>query len=127
MRPARRGPRGRWTPSAGLPARTRSAWPPPRSGIAGLFRATVSSEEVPRGKPAPDVYLEAARRLGVDASACVAIEDSHNGILSAKAAGMGCIAIPNERFPPGGAEDEADLVLPSIRELTVDAVRLFPG
>ena len=95
--------------------------------IAGLFRATVSSEEVPRGKPAPDVYLEAARRLGVDASACVAIEDSHNGILSAKAAGMGCIAIPNERFPPGGAEDEADLVLPSIRELTVDAVRLFPG
>ena len=96
-------------------------------GIAGLFRATVSSEEVPRGKPAPDVYLEAARRLGVDASACVAIEDSHNGIRSAKAAGMGCIAIPNERFPPGGAEDEADLVLPSIRELTVDAVRLFPG
>src|SRR4051794_20591709 len=64
-------------------------------GIAELFAATVSSEEVARGKPAPDVYLEAARRLGVDPAGCVAIEDSHNGIRSAKAAGMGCIAIPN--------------------------------
>jgi HAD superfamily hydrolase (TIGR01509 family) len=91
-------------------------------GIAALFRATVSSEEVPRGKPAPDVYLEAARRLGADAGECVAIEDSHNGIRSAKAAGMACIAIPNERFPPGDAEQEADLVLRSIRDLTVEAV-----
>jgi HAD superfamily hydrolase (TIGR01509 family) len=94
-------------------------------GIGNLFRATVSSEEVARGKPAPDVYLEAARRLGVDATECVAIEDSHNGIRSAKAAGMACIAIPNERFPPGGAEEEADLVLRSIRELTVGAVKLL--
>jgi HAD superfamily hydrolase (TIGR01509 family) len=95
-------------------------------GIAGLFAATVSSEEVARGKPAPDVYLEAARRLGADPSACVAIEDSHNGIRSAKAAGMRCIAIPNERFPPGDAAAEADLVLVSIRELTADAVTLLP-
>jgi HAD superfamily hydrolase (TIGR01509 family) len=94
-------------------------------GITSLFRATVSSEEVARGKPAPDVYLEAARRLGVAPDSCVAIEDSHNGIRSAKAAGMACIAIPNERFPPAGAEDEADLVLPSVRELTPDAVRLI--
>jgi HAD superfamily hydrolase (TIGR01509 family) len=93
-------------------------------GIADLFQATVSSEEVPRGKPAPDVYLEAARRLGVEPGACVAIEDSHNGIRSAKAAGMACIAIPNERFPPGEAEQEADVVLRSIRELTPHAVRL---
>lgn len=93
-------------------------------GIGDLFGATVSSEEVARGKPAPDVYLEAARRLGADPARCVAIEDSHNGIRSAKAAGMACIAIPNERFPPGDAAEEADLVLASIRELTPDAVRL---
>jgi HAD superfamily hydrolase (TIGR01509 family) len=87
-------------------------------GIAPLFRATVSSEEVARGKPAPDVYLEAARRLGVDPGACVAVEDSHNGIRSAKAAGMRCIAIPNPSFPPGEAVAEADLVLGSLDELT---------
>ena len=93
-------------------------------GIASLFRATVSSEEVPRGKPAPDVYLEAARRLGADPAACVAIEDSHNGIRSAKAAGMACIAIPNAHFPPGEATAEADLVLGSISELSVATVNL---
>ena len=82
------------------------------------FTATVSSEEVARGKPAPDVYLEAARRLGVDPAACVAIEDSHNGIRSAKAAGMTCIAVPNASFPPGDAVEEADVVLGSIAELT---------
>jgi HAD superfamily hydrolase (TIGR01509 family) len=86
--------------------------------IAGLFAATVSSEEVPRGKPAPDVYLEAARRLGVEPAACVAIEDSHNGIRSAKAAGMACIAVPNPLFPPGEAVKEADVMLGSLAELT---------
>jgi len=92
--------------------------------ISDLFAATVSSEEVARGKPAPDVYLEAARRLGAEPGDCVAIEDSHNGIRSAKAAGMGCIAIPNAHFPPGDAVAEADLVLGSIEELTPAAVRL---
>jgi HAD superfamily hydrolase (TIGR01509 family) len=91
-------------------------------GLAGLFAATVSSEEVARGKPAPDVYLETARRLGVEPTACAAVEDSHNGIRSAKAAGMACIAIPNERFPPGTALTEADLVLGSIGELTAETV-----
>ena len=86
--------------------------------IAELFRATVSSEEVPRGKPAPDVYLEAARRLGVPPERCAAIEDSHNGIRSAKAAGMRCIAIPNPHFPPGDALDEADVVVPDLASLT---------
>jgi HAD superfamily hydrolase (TIGR01509 family) len=94
-------------------------------GLRDLFGTAVSSEEVARGKPAPDVYLEAARRLGVDPRACAAVEDSHNGIRSAKAAGMACIAIPNERFPPGGVEAEADLVLGSIRELTPDTVKLL--
>lgn len=58
------------------------------------------NEEVARGKPAPDVYLEAARRLGVDPSACVAVEDSSNGIRSAHAAGMRVIAYPNRTYPP---------------------------
>jgi HAD superfamily hydrolase (TIGR01509 family) len=91
-------------------------------GIASLFRATASSEEVPRGKPAPDVYLEVARRLGVDPTACVAVEDSHSGIRSAKAAGMACVAIPNRHFPPGDALDEADAVVPSLDELDPGAL-----
>jgi len=93
-------------------------------GITELFRATVSSEEVARGKPAPDVYVEAARRLGAEPTRCVAIEDSHNGIRAAKAAGMTCIAIPNAHFPPGDAVEEADLILASIAELTPGVVKL---
>jgi HAD superfamily hydrolase (TIGR01509 family) len=93
------------------------------AGIAPLFRATVSSEEVARGKPAPDVYLEAARRLGVPAERCAAIEDSANGIRSAQAAEMRVIAIPNPGFPPPqDALDLADVVLTSIAELSVDVV-----
>jgi HAD superfamily hydrolase (TIGR01509 family) len=92
-------------------------------GVRDLFKATVSSEEVAHGKPAPDVYLEAARRLGVDPAHAVAIEDSHNGILAAKAAGMRVIAIPNRPFPPDErALKQADLVLDSPAELTADAV-----
>jgi HAD superfamily hydrolase (TIGR01509 family) len=93
------------------------------SGLGRLFRATVSSEEVPRGKPAPDVYLEAARRLDVAAKRCAAVEDSENGILSAKAAGMRAIAIPNPGFPPAEhALAEADVVLESIADLTPDVL-----
>ena len=92
-------------------------------GIAPLFEATVSSEEVPRGKPAPDVYLEATRRLGVEPTRAVAIEDSHNGILAAKAAGLRAVAVPNRRFPPGeDALAEADVVLDSLAALTPEAI-----
>ena len=92
-------------------------------GVEHLFTATVSSEEVARGKPAPDVYLEAARRLGVDPTTAAAVEDSHNGILSAKAAGMRVIAIPNAHVPPDGdALAAADVVLDSLAELTVETV-----
>ena len=93
------------------------------SGLGHYFRATVSSEEVPRGKPAPDVYLEAARRLGTDPSRTTAIEDSHNGLLSAKAAAMRVVAVPNSRYPPDEeALAVADIVLGSIAELTPAAV-----
>jgi HAD superfamily hydrolase (TIGR01509 family) len=89
------------------------------SGLGRWFDATVSSEEVPRGKPAPDVYLEAARRLSARPDRCAAVEDSENGILSARAAGMRVIAIPNPQYPPAEkALAEADLVLVSIAELT---------
>jgi HAD superfamily hydrolase (TIGR01509 family) len=88
------------------------------SGLASSFRATVSSEEVARGKPAPDVYLEAARRLEIEPNRCAAIEDSANGIRSADAAEMLVVAIPNPSFPP--PEEVlalADVTLASIRTL----------
>jgi HAD superfamily hydrolase (TIGR01509 family) len=98
------------------------------SGLSRFFQATVSSEEVARGKPAPDVYLEACGRLGVEPSRATAIEDSHAGIGSAKAAGMRVIAIPNPSFPPGDdALAEADLVLDSLADLTPEAVQAGPG
>jgi HAD superfamily hydrolase (TIGR01509 family) len=93
------------------------------SGLDRFFLATVSSEEVPRGKPAPDVYLEAARRLGADPERSAAVEDSRNGILSASAAGMRVVAIPNTRFPPDEeALAAADVVLYSIDDLMPDIV-----
>jgi len=96
------------------------------TGTGDVFRATVSSEEVARGKPAPDVYLEAARRLGAAATSCAAIEDSENGIRSAVSAGMHVVAIPNRVFPPSEeALALADVVLESLDELTVE--RLAPA
>ena len=92
-------------------------------GVAELFRATVSSEEVDRGKPAPDVYLEAARRLDVSPESAVAVEDSASGIRSANAAGMGVVAIPNAHFPPPAEVlGLADVRLESLAGLTPDAV-----
>jgi HAD superfamily hydrolase (TIGR01509 family) len=93
------------------------------TGTQELFRATVSSEEVAHGKPAPDVYLEAATRLEVAPNRCAAIEDSENGIRSARSAGMRVVAIPNRVFPPGQeAVALADVVLDSLDELTPEAI-----
>ena len=91
------------------------------AGLAERFRVTVSSEEVERGKPSPDVYLEAARRLGVEPGACAAVEDSGSGIRSAVAAAMKVVAVPNREYPP--APDvlaTAELVLDRLEELTVE-------
>ncbi len=89
-----------------------------------LIRVTVSSEEVDRGKPAPDVYLEAARRLGADPARCAAVEDSTNGLLAAAAAEMRVIAIPNDAHPPDpDALGVAAAVLDSIDELRPEVVR----
>jgi HAD superfamily hydrolase (TIGR01509 family) len=93
------------------------------SGLRRCFRATVSSEEVQRGKPAPDVFLEAARRLGIAPERTAVVEDSENGIRAARAAGMRVVAIPNVHFPPGDeALASADVVLGSLGELTPQAI-----
>jgi HAD superfamily hydrolase (TIGR01509 family) len=92
-------------------------------GFEDLFQLTVSSEEVARGKPAPDVYLEAARRLGVEPANCAAVEDSHGGIRSAKGARMRVLAIPNPTYPPDEESlAQADVVLRSLAELTPERV-----
>lgn len=123
--------------------RTASRWPlglasssPPqlislvldRSGMAQFFSATVSTEEVDRGKPAPDVYLEATRRLFKEPQDCVAVEDSSNGIRSAVRAGLVVIAIPHPRYPPDpDAVISARAVLPNLRALTAEVVEALPG
>jgi len=87
------------------------------------FVATVSSGEVARGKPAPDVYLEAARRLDAPPRACAAIEDSTNGLRAAAAAQMTVIAVPNQQFPP--PEDALSLagaVIGSLAELEPELI-----
>jgi len=93
------------------------------SGLRPKFAATVSTEEVARGKPAPDAYLTAAGRLGVRPAACAAVEDSSNGLRSAAAAGLAVIAIPHEKYPPApDALTRARLVLGGLDELTAEAV-----
>ena len=92
-------------------------------GLAPFFTVTVSSEEVARGKPAPDVYLETVRRLGVEPAHAAAVEDSANGLRSAHAAGLRVVAIPNAHFPPDEeALALADTVLDSLADLTPDVI-----
>jgi HAD superfamily hydrolase (TIGR01509 family) len=93
------------------------------AGLADAFQVTLSTEEVPRGKPAPDVYLAAADRLGLPPEVCAAVEDSSNGLRSAAAAGMAVIAVPHGVYPPApDALAAAVLVVGSVDELTVEAV-----
>jgi beta-phosphoglucomutase-like phosphatase (HAD superfamily) len=90
------------------------------TGLAPLFPIVVSSDEVARGKPAPDVYLEAARRLGVDPSRCLVVEDSMNGVLAGRAAGMRVVLVPNASVPPSpGAAEAADLVVGHLDDLPI--------
>ncbi len=98
------------------------------AGLAPSFAVTVSGDEVPRGKPAPDVYLAAAGQLGIDPAAAAAVEDSSNGLRSAAAASMLVIAAPNDHYPPEpDALGLADLVLDSLDQLTVEAVEAAAG
>jgi beta-phosphoglucomutase-like phosphatase (HAD superfamily) len=94
-------------------------------GLVGCFGAVVSSDDVAVGKPAPDVYLEAARRLGISADRCLVVEDSLNGVLAGRAAGMTVVLVPNASVPPGeGAAEAADHVMARLADL--DPQRL-PG
>jgi HAD superfamily hydrolase (TIGR01509 family) len=93
------------------------------AGIADRFEVTVSSEEVEHGKPSPDVYLETLRRMGVAPARAAAIEDSTNGLLSARAAGMLVVAVPNPVFPPRpDAIGAADVVIDSLARLRPETV-----
>jgi HAD superfamily hydrolase (TIGR01509 family) len=93
------------------------------TGLAPVFRVVVSSDSVPHGKPAPDVYLEAARQLGCDPSECLVVEDSRNGVLAGKAAGMTVVLVPNASIPPApGTTDVADVVLERLSDLDLGTV-----
>jgi HAD superfamily hydrolase (TIGR01509 family) len=90
--------------------------------MAGKFAAVVCTDDMPAGKPAPDVYLECARQLRVDPARCVCLEDSGAGIESGKAAGMKVVAVPDSRFPPRPeALALADVVLTSLEEFDPSA------
>jgi HAD superfamily hydrolase (TIGR01509 family) len=93
------------------------------AGLRSCFTAVMSTEQVPRGKPAPDIYLAVAAALGVPPGDCAAVEDSSNGLRSAAGAGLRVIAVPHPRYPPDpDALALASLVLPSLAGLTVEAV-----
>lgn len=88
------------------------------TGLTGAFRVIVSSDEVAHGKPAPDVYLAAAARLGADPATCLVVEDSYNGVAAARAAGMTTVLVPNASVPPApGTAELADLVLSRLDRL----------
>ena len=90
-----------------------------KAGLAGVFSAWLSSDDVAAGKPAPDGYLAVCSRLGVERARAAAVEDSGNGLRAARSAGLAVIAAPNPRFPPAPDELElADLVVTSAAELT---------
>jgi HAD superfamily hydrolase (TIGR01509 family) len=94
------------------------------AGLRQYFAALVSSDEVAVGKPAPDVYLEACKRLGTVPARAVAIEDSSNGLWAASAAGLAVIAVPNQAYPPTPeALELADVVLGSVVGVTGDIIR----
>jgi HAD superfamily hydrolase (TIGR01509 family) len=93
------------------------------AGLRELLGTVVSSDEVARGKPAPDVYREACARLGTSPRRSAAVEDSSSGIQAAAAAGLAVIAIPNREFPPSSQTLRlADIVLGSIAELSVGVI-----
>ncbi|MEU5903972.1 HAD family phosphatase [Micromonospora sp. NPDC047527] len=98
------------------------------TGLTDAFVATLSTEETERGKPAPDVYLAVAQRLGVDATRCAAVEDSSNGVRSAAAAGMRVVAVPHGSYPlDPDAAGLAAVTLGSVGELTPELVAGLPG
>jgi HAD superfamily hydrolase (TIGR01509 family) len=98
------------------------------AAMQGQFQVILSADEVGAGKPAPDVYLETARRLGVPPEKCVCLEDSGNGILAGVRAGMKVIAVPDSRFAPKqDILDQAHLLLPSLTPFSLDLIKQLGG
>ncbi|MBP7585676.1 MAG: HAD family hydrolase [Spirochaetes bacterium] len=97
-----------------------------RLGVRGLFDAVVSGDTAPRGKPAPDIYLRAAELLNARPANCIAIEDSRNGVMSAKGAGMRCVAYRNPNSP-GQDLDAADMIIDDFRLLREEDLRALAG
>ncbi len=94
------------------------------TGLSATFRVVVSADEVEHGKPAPDVYLVAAERLGVDPVSCLVVEDSYNGIQAARAAGMTTVLVPNASVPPApGTQAFADVVLDRLADLDPESIQ----
>lgn len=92
-------------------------------GLRSAFEVIHSAEEETRGKPEPDVYLTAARKLGVDPVDSVALEDSPNGVLAAKAAGMKCIAVPEPVHRQDPRLVQADAVIDGLGEFDADLLK----
>lgn len=91
--------------------------------LKGRFQCILSGDQVEHGKPSPDVYLETARQMKVRPEACVCLEDSGNGILAGKNAGMKVIAVPDPRFPPDAQKLQlADVVLSSLQEFSLETI-----
>ena len=98
------------------------------TGLRDAFRAVISSDEVEHGKPAPDVFLEAARRLGVKPSDVLVVEDSFNGLKAGQTAGMTTVLVPNRSIPPApGSRALADVVIGSLAELDPAAIERAPA
>jgi beta-phosphoglucomutase-like phosphatase (HAD superfamily) len=89
--------------------------------LTDAFAAIVSAEEVPNGKPSPDVFLEAAKRLNCPPDQCVVLEDAHNGILAAHAAGMKCIGVRHAQNTDADL-DGADRKVPSMEDVSVSLI-----
>jgi mannitol-1-/sugar-/sorbitol-6-/2-deoxyglucose-6-phosphatase len=94
-------------------------------GLRSAFEVIHSAEEEARGKPEPDVYLTAARKLGIDPALCVALEDSPNGVLAAKAAGMKCIAVPEPALRDDPRLARADVILDSLLEVDAELLNVI--
>ena len=90
--------------------------------LSDYFSAIVGGEEIDRGKPSPDIFFKAAKRLNTKPSDCIVIEDSKNGVLAAKAAGMKCIGFKN---PNSGNQNlrAADLIIDNYDSLNVETLR----
>jgi len=91
-------------------------------GISNYFSAIVGGEEIKKGKPSPDIFLKAAKRLNSKPSGCIVIEDSKNGVLAAKAAGMKCIGFNN---PNSGNQnlEKADLIIDNYDSLNINTLK----